>query len=494
MASSVAVRSVLQGKSFSGLLVICLALVAWFDFLFFRRPVGLNAALFAASLTGLAYWRFERLREPGLRWAGLPCLVLALGLAEHAGVLLSLLCLLALLSLAVLGTRGRVVSGTEWVRLWAAFVAAGWIRSLVAFGSSLHAALGGRRAERARSARDWLLPVTVSGVFVALFSIANPLVESFTLALWDGLGELLDTIFRTPRFVMWAAIAVACWAWLAPSILARREPKERGPLHGHEFDRVLHEPRPVIRALVCCNVVFAAQSLLDALYLWGGAALPEGMTYASYAHRGAYPLIVAALLAGAFILALFRRRSPVSESPTARRLVLAWLAQTLMLTFSAAWRLLLYVEQYSLTRWRVAAAIWMILVLAGLISIGLRLALGRTNMWLVNVNLLATLLVLTAVGMFDVDGFIASYNVAHCRELRGAGPRIDIVYLERLGPEALPALAQLARSSPSRTVAARLAGDRLVEDLLRRRESGWRGWSGRDHRLTREYLVSAIGP
>jgi hypothetical protein len=38
------------------------------------------------------------------------------------------------------------------------------------------------------------------------------------------------------------------------------------------------------------------------LYLWGSATLPDGLTYADYAHRGAYPLIVTALLAGWFAI------------------------------------------------------------------------------------------------------------------------------------------------------------------------------------------------
>ena len=36
---------------------------------------------------------------------------------------------------------------------------------------------------------------------------------------------------------------------------------------------------------------------MDAAWLWGLAPLPEGLTLASYAHRGAYPLVVTALLA-----------------------------------------------------------------------------------------------------------------------------------------------------------------------------------------------------
>ena len=59
----------------------------------------------------------------------------------------------------------------------------------------------------------------------------------------------------------------------------------------------------ILRSLIVFNLMFAVQTVLDAAYLWGGVALPDGMSYASYAHRGAYPLIVTALIAAGFVLA-----------------------------------------------------------------------------------------------------------------------------------------------------------------------------------------------
>ena len=52
----------------------------------------------------------------------------------------------------------------------------------------------------------------------------------------------------------------------------------------------------ILRSLVVFNALFAVQTLLDVVYLWGGVRLPDGLSYADYAHRGAYPLIATALL------------------------------------------------------------------------------------------------------------------------------------------------------------------------------------------------------
>ncbi|WP_213030895.1 DUF4153 domain-containing protein, partial [Acinetobacter baumannii] len=58
----------------------------------------------------------------------------------------------------------------------------------------------------------------------------------------------------------------------------------------------------ILRSLILFNLLFALQTVLDMTYLWGKLALPNDLSYATYAHRGAYPLIVTALLAAGFVL------------------------------------------------------------------------------------------------------------------------------------------------------------------------------------------------
>ena len=141
------------------------------------------------------------------------------------------------------------------------------------------------------------------------------------------------------------------------------------------------------------------QTGLDVVYLWGGVALPDGLTYAAYAHRGAYPLIVTALLAAGFVLAAMRPGGPAERKPVIRVLVFLWIAQNVMLVVSSMLRLDLYVQIYSLTWWRVAAFIWMLLVAVGLILIVARIAFNRSNTWLVQMNL-ATLALLACICAF----------------------------------------------------------------------------------------------
>ena len=126
------------------------------------------------------------------------------------------------------------------------------------------------------------------------------------------------------------------------------------------------------------------------------------MTMAQYAHRGAYPLIVTALLAAAFVLVTLRPGSATAAAPAIRWLVVLWIGQNLLLVAFSIERTLDYVEAYSLTRLRIAALAWMLLVAFGLVTICWRMLFDRSAGWLINVNMSAGICEVTLNRDFDV--------------------------------------------------------------------------------------------
>lgn len=249
--------------------------------------------------------------------------------------------------------------------------------------------------------------------------------------------------------------------------------------------------RAILRSLVMFNGLFALQTAMDLLYLWGGAALPDGMTLASYAHRGAYPLIVTALLAAGFVLAAARPGGPAEKSPLIKTLILAWVGQNVLLVLSSILRLDLYVAVFSLTAWRVAAFLWMLLVAVGLVLILVKIARGKSNEWLIGANAAALAAMLYACCFLNFSYIIADYNLSHAREVSGEGVPLDVSYLCELGPQAVPAIdarPELLRANDGLT---------RVRDTLARRASkeapDWREWTFRTQRLDR-YLSHAPMP
>ena len=155
----------------------------------------------------------------------------------------------------------------------------------------------------------------------------------------------------------------------------------------------------------------------------------------------------------------------------------------------------IYVDIYALTHWRIAAFIWMGLVAAGLVLIVARIALQKSNTWLVAANTLCAAAVLYACTFVNFTHIIATYNVAHSREVSGKGVWLDTGYLRRLGVMAIPANGHISlRTNAGRTrcPAPELAWYRtiLMRQHFAKVHSGWRAWSYRDQRLAR-YLERA---
>ena len=53
---------------------------------------------------------------------------------------------------------------------------------------------------------------------------------------------------------------------------------EQGPTLAEGRDTCLFGRAAILRSLLLFNAMFAVQTLLDIVYLWGGPALPDGMT------------------------------------------------------------------------------------------------------------------------------------------------------------------------------------------------------------------------
>jgi hypothetical protein len=345
-------------------------------------------------------------------------------------------------------------------------------------------------------ARAWLLPIAGGAVFLALFASANPVLASWLLSV--DLTRIVPLLPDSARVGLWLSVGLSLWLVLRTRVRSldpfAMVAEPAGPNADIVDMRVSVErllpTEAIVRALIVFNVLFAIQNGMDIAYLWGHVALPPGFTYAGYAHRSAYPLIATALLAAAFVLVAFRPGSAAASSRALKFGMYLWIGQNVFLVVSAIWRTWLYVETYSLTHLRVAALIWMALVALGLVLLVIRFAADRDNRWLVNTNVLAALTVLYAVCFVDLGRVIADFNVAHCREMNGAGERLDLAYLQSIGPSALPALRRFEhhlKGSPATgqwlftaTPSDIIAG---LESDLQARVSDWRSWTWRHSRL-----------
>ena len=461
-------------------LLTFISLIALADILLFDEAPGVNLFLFAnAVAAGLMISSRRRQSIPKIAAFVILCLVASAPLVETAswmGIITSLIGL-CLISLGVGGLLPR-----QSTRLPLALLRFLLDLPVRPFRQASYRWL--RRLQKPapdgvrHHLRGWIMPLAFAAGFLALFAMANPLIDK-TLRSID-LTFLLQLLSMW-RIGFWLVVAALLSVLLHPRLKRRRHHREGGAAVTTRIEDGLFGHAALLRSLLVFNALFAVQTLLDLTYLWGGVSLPNSMSHAEYAHRGAYPLMFTAILAAIFVLAAMRRGGPGDRSPLLRGLVLLWIAQNILLCLSSILRLDLYVEVYSLTELRVAAGIWMGLVAAGLFLILLRILLRRSNEWLIALSSAMLVLILYAAAFADIPAFIARFNVAHSREISGEGVVLDLDYLSTLGPAAIPALDTYLASLPA-DVNARKVREALLWQHVGRSHD-WRSWTYRDARL-----------
>jgi hypothetical protein len=395
-------------------------LVVLAHWLFFRQSVGISLVIFALCVVGaVVALRGGRVT----RWdAGLlgGVVLAALPVVEKVQWV-SVMFLVAGVAMGVVGIWSGPALRDRW-----AIAALRMVGGVAWRGPADVWAVRGRAVPRV-TLGHWVMPLAVAGVFAGLMIAGNPVLEAWVVGLtaWK-----MDGMAAAQRFMFCVLMAMLIWPMLVAGADAGRLTRAHDlpgvvvPMAAFGFTAA-----SVARALVMFNAMFAVQTVLDGTYLWGGAALPDGMSHAAYAHRGAYPLLATALLAGVFALL---SRPFLGEGRLLKGLLILWLVQNVMLVVSSLLRLELYVGEYGLTYLRIAAGIWMGLVAAGLALTAWQVWAGRSNGWLIGVNagLAGALLYLCCFVNFAA--FIADDGRARLN----AGKRVDMGYLCALGPDA----------------------------------------------------------
>lgn len=314
-----------------------------------------------------------------------------------------------------------------------------------------------------------VLPLVGGSAFLALFAGANPVIgAAFADLALPSIGGVIQ------HGVIGCVVLLGTWASLRPHRIVGKI----GPARD-DWQRITPDlpVATLVLSLITFNAIFAVQNGLDLAFLWRGAALPAGISLAEYAHRGAYTLIAAALLAGLFVLITLHPDGAGARHPALRRWLLLWIGQTLLLVASSILRLLDYIQAYSMTVLRLSAMAWMALVGVGLILICWRMMTGRSAGWLVNANALAAMLVLSAASVVDLGATAAAWNVRHAR----TADDLDLCYLRNLGPSALLSLIALERRVQGSRLQDRVAFVRadamatLVDQQANAEDWSWRG-------------------
>lgn len=444
------------------------------DYLLFGHSRGANITALALAFAVLLVVRYRgRLRR------SLPLAALWLLVAAGATLQSSIIGVMLLISL---GWAALAMSARKERPALATSMAAGLFAGLRAFfepvSDFIKQRMLAREGGKAWGTPAWVVigPAAIVLIFAALIIPANLAVAEWVKSFANWVGEVFENL-TFARVFLWAMVGLQAYGLMRFRVSRRAIAASAAEPDAQPRRGGVNELHAAILTFVGLNALFVVANAADAAYLWFSFKLPAGLTYSEFAHRGAYRLIVAVVLSALVIAGFFRRSAPQSWHAAARALGYLFIAQNVVVLLGAARRLELYVDVYGLTRFRVAAFLWILLVLAGFALILVKLARNRSFVWLLRVNTVTAAALLAAVSLLDLNGFIAEWNLA--RHERGTLVKTDVDYLRSLGPSALPALARLSGDSNTEIAGEAEAAYRQVLADAKTRLEHWQSWTYR---------------
>ncbi|MBU2663486.1 DUF4173 domain-containing protein [Actinoplanes bogorensis] len=380
--------------------------------------IAAMAAVFIADVAKtrgpqpLVTHRRGNVRTEQLAWALATVALLAVGTFRSAGWLYALCVVVATLTaaLALAGGRSmRSIFVAYTMPYIAAFRAVPWL------------ARGLPRKGNVRILTTALVSAVLLLAFGSLLASADARFATALERLVPDLG--VDTVFRWIFLGGFTAMAVGGAAFLrvAPPDLSKLDRTEGRKVHRWEWA----VPLSLLTALFAA---FVAVQMINT----------EMQGYASEARSGFWQLswvvgLTLLVLAGA---ARWAPRQGRTDRLLIRIVLGALTALTLVIAATAIQRIVLYTNEYGLTRLRLlvfCCELWFVFVLLLVLIAGRRIRAP----WLPRVAIAAGVGALIALAVANPDGMIAERNA----QPNGDRP-IDLSYLGDLSPDAVPALTK----------------------------------------------------
>jgi uncharacterized protein DUF4153 len=427
------------------------------DFLFWKKPIGLNFAIYLTLClaTGILLLNADGLRlAPRSSWLLLPISFLAVVTfirLEPLTIFLSVS-----MALFLMGVFALTYLGGRWLHYSLLDYIFGYFRL---FGSMIARPLGFAAEIRdqpsvgeKRSVNMWpilrgiVIALPVIAIFASLLSSADPIfatrVDEF-IKLFN-LENLPEYIFRMILILLVAYV-------LAGTILhAAQSANEK-----------ISEDKPVIPSFLGFTestivlgsviILFIAFVTIQFQYFFGGQANIhiEGYTFSEYARKGFGELVAVAFFSLLLLLGLgaITRRDSESQRRVFSGFGVSLVGLVLVMLVSAFQRLMLYEQAYGFSRLRTYTHVFMIWLAILLVWVVV-LEILRRERAIGLAMVLVSLGFVISLGLLKVDAFIVKQNIQ--REVRSLTDEdfsqgrvdLDAQYFLDLSDDAVPTLAE----------------------------------------------------
>lgn len=195
------------------------------------------------------------------------------------------------------------------------------------------------------------------------------------------------------------------------------------------------EPLLAITFLSLSTVIYLVFSVVQILYLFiGGFQLPDGYTYATYAHEGFYQLLAVCLIN---LIVLFVCIGKFRDNLILKIILTIFSACTYIMLSSSVFRMILYIQVYQMTYLRLMT-LWGLLVI-GIVLLGCVITIWKNSFCLFQYAMIVVTVLYISLSLARPGYLIAKYNLADKKA------DVDIHYLLNLGTDAIPAYLESAQ-------------------------------------------------
>jgi hypothetical protein len=433
------------------LIVSCLLMGVLAQWLFFDHTLGLSVLLFVSLYYCLFYWQMKgrifRNRKIGFLLM-LSILSLSLGYFLYWNIafyLLNLMILPAFIIIhSVIITRRRVL---EWntphfigfmfsfTGKWLAFAFGRLAKIKMVFQRKMN---NGSYQALKRIAIGLVISIPLVGIIGLLLVSADnhfaDLMARLPVKLFNF--EIGEEVFRS-AFILFVSLMLYSFI----RMLRKNEKEYPKRL---DIQRMSWENTIVITVLVSLNALYALFTFVQFQYFFSDTLL-TGYTYADYARRGFFELIVVTLINWSLVVAVIKTTNTTKGvMRRATNLLLTLLiGMSGIMLYSAFMRLGLYEEAYGFTMSRILAHSFM-----GLI--GVILAFTLLKIWYVRLSLsrfyiITVIIFYSGLNIVDLNGWIVDKNIERYEDTG----KIDLYYFDQMAYAGTLGLIEIYKMDPA---------------------------------------------
>ena len=414
---------------------------------------GANMAVWAIAVIVALFTLARRRNEPlprDTKWLAVPAIAIALlfFLRDEEGVtaynVLALAGTLALLA-STLAPAHRLAIASAKVRdvIQSAFsvgfsVGFGMLPLVIGDVSYRNVARARGSAIALSALRAALIAIPLLLIFGGLFASADPVFANILSSIFQ-----IDAEKVASHIILTGVLSWVVGGFLRSAMLADRQPMLASMIPDRTLG--LTEVSVALGSLV---LLFAAFVTVQLRYFFGGDALVQataGMSYADYARRGFFELVVVAALVLPVLLSAnaLLRRDKASAEAVYRALAGSLVVLLGVIMYSALARMRLYQSAYGMSTDRLYATVFMGWLAAVFVWFCATVLRGRDKRFVVGV-LVSGWSTLIALNFADPAGLVARSNVARAT----TGKSLDVWYASRSSADGAPALVEYLVKQP----------------------------------------------